>query len=325
MRVAFAILRLVLAMVGALSMAAATSAPGELRLVARIEMPGVQGRLDHLAYAPGENLLFVAGLGADRVQVIDLATSRATQRLPASEPQGVAYSVALHRVYVANGHAGTVEAFEGSARVAVARDLPDADNLRLDERSRLLYVGYGRALAALDLRTLAVTRRFALPGHPEAFELSAGRVYVNVPTARAVVVLDPEPGTKTVTWSVAPAAANFPMALDVSTHRLFVATRQPAGLLVFDIDGGRRVAELPICADADDLLPGSAGQLYAICGDGHVHVIRASAPDRYEVDQRLATADGARTGLFVPALRRLFVAAPARGNGPAEVLIYQAE
>ncbi|MGZ5178843.1 MAG: YncE family protein [Ramlibacter sp.] len=325
MPAAVTVLRLVLAMVVALSMARAAAAPGDLRLVARVEMPGVEGRLDHLAYAPGANRLFVAGLGADSVQVIDLGTSRPASRLQASEPQGLAYSAALRRVYVANGRAGTVEAFEGSTRVAVARDLPDADNLRLDEPSGLLYVGYGRALAALDGRTLAVTRRFPLPGHPEAFELSAGRIHVKVPTARAVVVLDREAGTTVATWSVAPAGANFPMATDASARRVVVATRQPPGLLVFDMETGHRVAELPLCADADDLFLGGGGQLYAVCGDGHIEVIRAGASGRYEVGQRVSTAEGARTGLLVPALRRLFVAAPARGGRRAAVLVYDVE
>lgn len=325
MPLAVAIPRLVLAMACVLAAARVAAAPAQLHLVARVEMPGVSGRLDHLAYAPGANLLFVAGLGADTVQVIDLVASRSTQQLRASEPQGVAYSAALHRVYLANGSAGTVEAFEDTQRVAVARDLPDADNLRLDERSGLLYVGYGRALAALDVRTLAVAHRFALPGHPEAFELAAKTIYVNVPAARAVVVLDRERGTAARTWSVAPAGGNFPMALDASARRLFVATRQPAGLLVFDTGSGQRVAELQTCADADDLFLGGAGQVYAICGDGHINVISASAPGRYEVAQRLATAEGARTGLFVPALRRLFVAAPARGGRDAAILMFEAE
>ena len=325
MSLAFATARLVLAMALALVASRAAPAPGALRLAARIEVPGVEGRLDHLAYAPDANLLFVAGLGADRVQVIDLGSSRPAHQLRASEPQGLAYSVTLHRVYVANGHAGTVEAFEGSRRVAAARDLPNADNLRLDERAGLLYVGYGRALAALDVRTLAVTRRFALPGHPEAFELSGSRVHVNVPTVGVVVVLDRVAGTTAATWSVAPAAANFPMAADAGARRLFVATRRPAQLLVFAMESGERVAEVPICADADDLLVGGASQLYAICGDGHIDVIRASAPDRYELSQRVASADGARTGLFVPSLRQLFVAAPARRARQAAVLVYDVE
>lgn len=321
MRGASAIARFVAAMAFA-SAAAGVAAAGELHLERRIEMPGIAGRLDHLAYAPDANLLFVAALGADSVQVIDLGTWKPAARLGASKPQGVAYSEALHRAYVANGDAGTVEAFEGATRVAVARNLPDADNLRLDERSGLLYVGYGSALAALDVRTLAVTRRSVLPGHPEAFELSGDRVYVNVPTARAVVVLDRDTGATAATWPVAPAGANFPMAADAAAHRLFVATRQPPGVLVFDMESGRQVAQLQTCADADDLLR-DKDRIYAVCGDGHVDVIRARAPDRFEVSQRMATADGARTGLLVPALRRLFVAAPARAGRQAAVLVYE--
>lgn len=299
------------------------AAPADLHLVARIELPGIRGRLDHLAYAPDTNLLFVAGLGANTVQIVHLAASHAAAQLPASEPQGVVYSAALHRLYVANGEAGTVEAFEGSTRVATARDLPDADNVRLDAGSGVLYVGYGHALAALDLHSLAVAQRFPLPGHPEAFELSGSRIFVNVPTAAAVVVLDRKTGTTVHTWTIAPADANFPMAVDASAHRLFVATRRPTELLVLDSESGRRIADLPICADADDLILDPGGRLYAICGDGHIHVIRASGPERYQVEQSIATAPGARTGLLVPELGRLFVAAPARDGRGAAVLVLE--
>jgi hypothetical protein len=37
------------------------------------------------------------------------------------------------------------------------------------------------------------------------------------------------------------------------------------------------------------------------------------------------TAPGARTGLFVPALNRLFVAVPHRGLQSAKVLVYDAK
>jgi hypothetical protein len=57
--------------------------PGRLELKGRIELPGVRGRLDHFAYAPDSNLLFVAALQADTVQVIDLANARLAASLPA--------------------------------------------------------------------------------------------------------------------------------------------------------------------------------------------------------------------------------------------------
>jgi hypothetical protein len=55
-----------------------------------------------------------------------------------------------------------------------------------------------------------------------------------------------------------------------------------------------------------------------ICGAGYVDVLAARG-DTYERVTRISTVSGARTGLFVPELDRLFVAARARGSAPAAV------
>jgi hypothetical protein len=161
-----------------------------------------------------------------------------------------------HRVVVASGGSGRVEAYESApAAVASVDGLEDADNVRFDARADRVLVGYGHALAVLDAKTLAVTRRTELPGHPEAFELepSGSRVYVNVPSAGQIVVVDGQSGTIASTWPVTGAAGNFPMALDASANRLYVATRRPALLQAYDTMTGKRVSELPIGADPDDL------------------------------------------------------------------------
>jgi len=116
------------------------------------------------------------------------------------------------------------------------------------------------------------------------------------------------------------------MALDESTQRLFVATRQPALMLVYDTTTGKRMAELPLCGDADDLFYDSQRrQLYAVCGEGVVDVIRQRDPDHYEFAQRVQTSNGARTGLFVPRLSTLFVAVPSHGGSSAEIRVYRIE
>jgi hypothetical protein len=50
--------------------------------------------------------------------------------------------------------------------------------------------------------------------------------------------------------------------------------------------------------------------VYVIGGEGAVDVFRMSDPDHYEHAGRTNTASGARTGLFIPELDRLFVAVP---------------
>jgi len=113
------------------------------------------------------------------------------------------------------------------------------------------------------------------------------------------------------------------MALDASSNRLYVATRTPALVQAYDTTTGKRVAELPIGADPDDLFFDSEQrQLYAVCGQGVVDVVRQGDSDRLELAERVQTAPGARTGLFVPRLSTLFVAVPARAGAPAQIRAY---
>ena len=316
------------AWVAALALFGASSASSQSLLLAQsIDLPAVTGRIDHLDIDLEGNRLFVAALAAGSLEVIDLRAGKRIGRFaPLAEPQGVAYLPARRRVVVASGGSGRVDAYESApAAVASVANLEDADNLCFDARADRLFVGYGHALAVLDPQTLAVTRRIELPGHPEAFELepSGRRVFVNVPSAGKIVVIDRQSGTVASTWPVAGAAGNFPMALDDSANRLYIATRTPALLQAYDTATGKRVTDLPICADPDDLFfDPQRRQLYAVCGEGVVQVLRPRGADRYEVVERLQTAPGARTGLFVPRLSTLFVAVPARAGASAQIRAY---
>jgi hypothetical protein len=114
------------------------------------------------------------------------------------------------------------------------------------------------------------------------------------------------------------------MALDDTHKRLFVGCRLPAKLVVLDTTSGRIVASLSTIGDADDIFYDAGRRVvYVIGGEGAVEVFRQRDPDHYEPDGRIATAPGARTGLFVPALNRLFVAVPHRGLQSARVLVYE--
>ena len=295
----------------------------------RIELPSVQGRLDHLAIDVEGGRLFVSALGADSVEVIDLRAGKRSARLqPLLEPQGLVYSPESRRLFVANGAGGGVQAFaDGRApAVASADGLDDADNLRFRPAENQLFVGYSHALAVVDASTLRVMKRIELPGHPEGFQVdSAGRlIYVNVPSTKQIVVVDHRSGGITATWDITGASQNFPMMLDEPNHRLLVGTRRPPALLAWDTATGKRVAELPICGDVDDLfLDSQRHQLYAICGQGLIQVIRQRDPDHYEVVERVATAPGARTGLFVSSSSTLYAAVPSRGGAVAEIRVFR--
>ena len=116
------------------------------------------------------------------------------------------------------------------------------------------------------------------------------------------------------------------MALDEEHHRLFIGCRKPARLLVFDTESGMPVERLTCSGDTDDIFYDPAlKRLYLSGGEGSISVFEQGDPDHYKLTNTIPTAPGARTSLFVPATRMLYLAVPHRGNQQAEVRVYSVE
>jgi hypothetical protein len=119
------------------------------------------------------------------------------------------------------------------------------------------------------------------------------------------------------------AKKNYPMALAEKDKRLLIGCREPAKLLVFDIETDALTAELPLSGDVDDIfVDEERGLLYASCGEGFVDVFERTAPGAWKPKEKVATSPGARTCLFVASEKRLFVAVPHRGEQKAEVRVF---
>lgn len=119
------------------------------------------------------------------------------------------------------------------------------------------------------------------------------------------------------------AGANYPMAFDEPNHRLFVGCRQPAKLLAYDTVSGKLVTTIGVVGDTDDLFYDDAKKrLNVVGGEGFITVLEQQDADHYRESQKLPTAAGARTGLFVPELGKLFLAVPHRGPQRAEIRLY---
>jgi len=299
-----------------------------LRLAETIAMPTVEGRIDHLAIDVDGQRLFVAALGNNTLEVFDVRANRATKSVGGfHEPQGIRYLPESRRVVVANGADGMTTFLDG-ATLAVTKTVKlsgDADNVRYDANAGRVYVGYGSgALSILDPDGKALGD-VKLAGHPESFQLEAGgpRVFVNVPSAGHIAVVDRDTRTVIATWPVTQARANYPMALDEPHHRLFIGCRNPARLLAYDTASGQLVTTVEIVGDTDDLFYDAARRrLYVIGGEGSITVLEQQDPDHYRTVQKVTTAAGARTGLFVPELGRVFLAVPHRGAQGAEIRIF---
>lgn len=95
-------------------------------------------------------------------------------------------------------------------------------------------------------------------------------------------------------------------------------------LVVLDTESGRVLTSISISGDSDDLFYDSKRhRVYAICGAGKIDVIEQTDPNTYKVLSSIDTANGARTGLFIPERDIVFVAIPHHGNQAAEIHCYQ--
>jgi hypothetical protein len=299
-----------------------------------IPLPNVTGRVDHMAIDLGRRRLFVAELGNNTVDVIDLNNGKAMHRIEGlNEPQGIGYAPKADVIAIANAGDGSVRLFHGAdftplGTVALG---DDADNIRLDPNTGQFVVGYGAGgLATLDPARGSIVTRVKLSAHPESFQLDpvAQRAFVNVPDAHEIAVVDLATGRQAANWPVGDLRANFPMARDAGGAFLAVVFRNPARLVLLDPANGTVKASIKTCADADDVfLDAKRRRLYVSCGEGSVDVLQQEAEGYLSIG-RIKTASGARTSLFVPELDRLFVAARAGFFGlgsDAAILVFRPE
>jgi DNA-binding beta-propeller fold protein YncE len=233
-------------------------------------------------------------------------------------------------VYVAGGGDGTVRSFD-SQTLKPLHDVSlgtDADNLRFDGAHNQLLAGYGSgAIAVLGL-DLSKRATFALPAHPESFQLAPDgqHVFVNLPDNHSIASIDLSTQTVNPAWGHPSATANFAMALDGTIHRLFIPCRKPTRLQVINSDTGAITAWAGTIGDADDAFVDEARRMvYIIGGDGWIDVFYVREHDAMVSRQRVQTAPGARTGLYVPEWNKLLVAAPRQGTDEARLLVFAVE
>jgi DNA-binding beta-propeller fold protein YncE len=300
-------------------------------LVKTIPLPDVRGRIDHFAMDTQGQRLFMAALGNDTVEVIDLMAGRRIHTIgDCSTPQGLAYVPGINRLFIANGGSGTVNMLDGMDFKVLKRlgDLPDADNVRYDAKAGLIYVGDGDGeLTVIGATNGEFVAKIPLAGHPESFQLekNGNRIFVNVPDANQIAVVDRDKRAIITTWPMEKFRSNFPMALDEANHRLFVGCRHPARLVVLDTANGRKISDVEISGDTDDVFyDASLKRIYASCGGGFIDVINQRDPDKYELWNRIPTVSGARTSFFSPEQKEFYLAVRAGLiSGNAEIRAYK--
>jgi DNA-binding beta-propeller fold protein YncE len=303
-----------------------------LKLDKSISLPNVGGRIDHMDINLEQKLLYVAALGNNTLEVVDLKAGKVIHSITGlHEPQGVGYIPQTHEIFIANGGNGDCYFYNTSTYVktAMIHLSSDADDVRYDSATYTVYVGYGEGgIAIIDARTHTKTAEIQLPAHPEGFQLDrqTNRILVNIPDRNMIAILDLERKKMVSSWKRDSPTGNFPMALDLQNNTAFIGYRHPAELLLLDIATGREINSYRIVGDVDDLFyDNSDKRIYVSGGGGYVNVFRSDSMNSFSLIMNMATQSGARTSLLIPTLQ-LFVLAErsANGNG-AQLLIYHTQ
>jgi len=306
-----------------------------LQLEEQIPVPSVAGRIDHFSADAKRKRLFVSALGNNSLEVIDVFAGRVVHSIKGlAQPQGPLYVPAVDKLYVANAEDGKVRVYDG-ATYTLRKTIDfgkDPDNMRYDEASKRVYVGFGEddgGIGMIDPKTdERVGDVYKTEGHPESFQVEAKgeHIFANVPDAGNVVEsIDKKTGAVTK-WPLKDLRGNYAMALNEDDHRLFTITRKTPMMVVLDTQTGKEVARIRAAGECDDVFfDQTRKRIYVIGGEGIISVFQQNDPDHYELVANVPSAVGIRTGYYYAKRDRFYVAVPAKGNEPAQVWTFEVE
>jgi hypothetical protein len=222
-----------------------------------------------------------------------------------------------------------------------------ADNGAYDPATHLLYAcvevfedfggsgDHGSNNASVDIvdtKTAKLVGSIKLPGGDPAgiaIEPSGKRLYVAmgdiVDGESHVAVVDLEKRAVIAQWPITDGPVPHTAGLDAAHHRLFVGSRlkahtgniggghqhEPGRLTVINTETGKVVQGLDSVGGADDIQYDAAtGRIYFVGTTGTVAVFKEIDPDHFQLLGKVPTGAIAKTGLWVPELKRFYSAVP---------------
>ena len=311
--------------------------PEPLRQVMTIPLPQVSGRIDHLAVDLSGRRVFLAALEKNTVEVVNVETRAVSQTVAGlQKPQGLLYLTNLHRLFVASGKDGTVKAFDGSLLKPLVSTTVSlgADAIGYDPKTDEIYVGSGGSdagkergdLTIFDATTLQPKAKLTADAHAGGSipDGSGKRMFVLVPERSEVMIVDRSTHMIRATWTVPGIQKNVAIALDEKSHRLFLGVRNPPSIVVLNSDTGVKVASVVTAGTLDGLsFDSTTRRIYTTGGEGFLDVTQQIDADHYRQIAHIPTGPIARTSLFVPEWRQLFVAVPRDKNRAAELRVFE--
>jgi hypothetical protein len=307
-----------------------------LKLIATTPLPSFTGDLDHFGVDLKGGRLFLASEVQKTVEVFDLNTGKRTHSIQGfGQPLTMAYLADSDRLIVTDG--GDTDAVElvDCKEYKIINTLklgPGVDHGVYNPINKNFYVENGggpntktHVLTIIDTSSLKPVGEVAgLPGDSNegmVIDHAGKRLYVNLTGSDEVGVIDLGTRQLVARWPLPNAHVAHAITLDEPHRRLFTATRKPALFIVFNLDTGKVVSTLPCVGVNSDMSLDVAHKRVYVTGDGTATVIEQRDADHYEHIAEVPTAYRAKSSIFVPELKRLYVADSGKGKPDAKLAL----
>ena len=295
-------------------------AHGQFKVDQRVKLGG-EGGWDYLTYDPDGQRLFITR--GNHLMVVDTKALRISGDIPdLSGIHGVALVQDLNRGFISNGGDNTVTVFD-------LKTLKKLDNIKVGERpDAIFYEPFSKRVfsfnarshdaTAIDPGASKVVGIVMLNGKPEVPASDGkGKFYVTLEDKSQIAQVDVAKLSVVNTWPTAPCQEPSAMAFDVAHHRLFAGCDNKM-MVVVDSDSGKVVATAPIGDGVDSAaFNPKTQQIFMSCGEGVLTVVHEDTPDKYTVQQNVATAKGARTMALDEADNVAYLVTAQREDKPA--------
>jgi len=314
---------------------------GLLRLVQTSPLP-TEGYMDHMAVDLKGQRLFISGEANKSIVVVDLKTGNVIKEIKGlgGPPRKPFYLADSNELWVDLGD-NTVVGISGTTyEVAKVVELTGGkgaakrtpDNAAYDPAKHIYYAaivtGNGNTdgtIEIVDTKNAKLLGSIKMNGNDPgglSIEPTGKRLYVAmgdvVDGDSHVKVIDLEKRAVVAEWPITSGPAPHASGLDAAHHRLFVGSRvkgghryEPGRLVVMDTDTGKVVQALDSVGGADEVIyDPPTGRIYFVGTTGTLAVFKQDDPDHYHMLGKVPTGAIAKTGIWVPELKKLYIAVP---------------
>jgi DNA-binding beta-propeller fold protein YncE len=313
---------------------------GLLRSVETIPLP-LEGWIDHITVDLKKQHLFISGEYSKKVIVVDLPSGQVIHEIKGlgGNPRKPLFDARNNLVWVDLGNNTLVgidaNTFEVTKTVEFTggKDAPtkDPDNGAFDSVRGLYYSGVGTtgtmdgSIEIVDTNSAKLVGSIPMHGVDPAgivLDPSGKRLYVgmgDVANGQSnCKVIDTEKREVIAEWPITGGPQPHVAGLDPLHHRLFFGSRlggghqgEPGKLVVMDSDSGKVIQVLDTVGGADEIFyDAPTKRIYFSGTTGSVAVFKQSDPDHYELLGKVPTGAIAKSGLWIPELKRYYSAIP---------------